>query len=99
MLIAQAEEKKRMQQAESKVRKLYQEGLRTAFLDRGMDVNVLVTGKNNTRLVLAYPLFNDVWFRKYEREGEFDGWHNIGFNRIDLKNNYDYHRYVYWPEE
>lgn len=81
---------------EAIARKNYQKELRNSFLDMGLDIDVLVTGKNNTQLILTFVLFSDVWFRKFETGGNFNSWHELGFNRIDLRDNYDYHRYIYW---
>lgn len=82
--------------AEADVRKVYGEKLRNSFLDEGLDIKVKVTGVNNTRLILTYVLFDDVWMRKMQTSGNFNEWHKIGFNRIDLKNGYDYNSYYYW---
>ncbi|MBA9078329.1 hypothetical protein [Rufibacter quisquiliarum] len=86
--------------AEGKVKRKSLEGeLRNAFLDQGLDIKVKVTGKENDRLILTYVLFNDVWFRRFEKEGLFDGWHEQGFNRVDLKDGYNrYHKWTYWEK-
>jgi len=60
------------------------EKLRNMFLDTGIDVKVSVYGKNNEILELKYPLFDDVWFRK------FDNLHNLGYQKIILNDNYEY---------
>jgi hypothetical protein len=84
------------EQAGVTIRKAYEQLLRNKYLDAGLDIHVQVTGRNNTRLILTFPLFNDVWFRKCETAGNFNEWHSVGFNRIDLTDGYDYNRYVYW---
>lgn len=76
-------------------RKGYQESLRNYFLDQGFDIKVTVSGKNYDELMLEFPLFNDVWFRKFETNGNFEEWFKIGFTKITLSNNYDYCKYKY----
>jgi uncharacterized membrane protein YkgB len=82
--------------AGSYVRQQMEGKIRNIFLDAVFDIKVAVKGKNNDRLVLTYPLFNDVWFRKFEKEGMFDTWHESGFVRVDMTDNYDYHKYMTW---
>lgn len=66
------------------------EKLRNMFLDTGADIEVSVYGKDNEILELKYALFNDVWFRKFETEGMFDNFNNLGYKIIILNDNYDY---------
>ena len=92
----EAKRKKEVVRTAALKRKQYQNQLRNSFLDNGFDINVHVTGADNKRLILIYPLFNDVWFRKMETNGSFDNWHEMGFNRVDIKDGYKYHKYMYW---
>lgn len=75
-------------------RKKYQTTLRNSFLDNGLDIEVLVYGKDNTKIRLTYVLFNDVWFRKFQTEGHINSLQLKGFYRIELTDGYDYKRYV-----
>ena len=70
--------------------------LRNGFLDDGEDIKVSVSGKNNTIITLKYPLFNDVWFRRYEKTGIFKSMHEKGFKKVVLTDGYDYNKYAYW---
>ncbi len=70
------------------------EKLTNMFLDTGMDVKVSVHGKKNEILELENALFNDVWFRKFETNGMFDNFHNLGFEKIILTDNYDYKKWI-----
>lgn len=70
------------------------EKLTNMFLDTGMDVKVSVHGKSNEILELENALFNDVWFRKFETTGMFDNFHNLGFEKIILTDNYDYKKWI-----
>ena len=78
----------------AKERKENIEKLTNMFLDTGMDVKVSVHGKNNEILELENALFNDVWFRKFETTGMFDNFHNLGFEKIILNDNYDYKKWI-----
>jgi hypothetical protein len=79
-------------------RKRYEGELRNRFLDMGLDIKVNVTGINNKRMILTFSLFNDVWGRKFDTNGNFEMWHGMGFTRIDLTDGYDYSRYWHWKE-
>jgi len=94
--IEEKKQKQEIEKAASIFRKEYAKTLRNEFLDLGFDINVQVAGENNTRLILTFVLFNEVWMRKFETSGNFDAWHKLGFNRVDLKDGYNYHRYMYW---
>lgn len=74
----------------------FKEILRNIFLDSGLDIEVEVDGKYNDKLTLKYPLFNAVWKRKFEKEGLFTKWHEMGFNEIILTDSYDYYDGVKW---
>ena len=78
----------------SYTRKQFGKTFRVYWLDRGMDVDVKVSGKNNTRLTLTHVLFSDVWAHKFKKEGDLQGWKDLGFKRVDLRDGFDYH--VYW---
>ena len=71
-------------------RKTYQENLRNLFLDKGFDIKVTVSGDKYDEMVLEFVLFNDVWFRKFETNGDFDNWHKLGFKKITLSDNNGY---------
>jgi hypothetical protein len=75
-------------------RKLYGSTLNNFFLDRGWDIKVKVSGKNNTDLNLNYPLFSDLWFRKFETNGYFTEWSKIGFKKITMSNGNDFNKYI-----
>jgi len=78
---------------ESYTRKAYATQLRNAFLDAGFNIKVKVTGKYNTNLTLTYSLFDEVWTRKFSKEGRISEWHNMGFQRVYFKNGYDFNVY------
>lgn len=75
-------------------RKEYETTLRNNFLDNNLNIRVKVSGKNNTKITLTYPLFNEVWFRKFETEGHFDKLAGKGFKKITLTDNYDYNQWI-----
>lgn len=74
----------------SESRKRYGDDLRNQFLDRNLNIKVLVSGTDNKKIKLTYVLFDEVWFRKFETEGFFDKLHNEGFTRIELSDGYKY---------
>jgi hypothetical protein len=71
-------------------RKEYETTLRNSFLDNNLNIRVKVSGKNNTKITLTYPLFNEIWFRKFETEGHFDKLAKKGFKIIEMKDGYNY---------
>ena len=71
-------------------RKEYETTLRNSFLDNNLNIRVKVSGSNNTKITLTYPLFNEVWHRKFETEGHFEKLHQKGFKIIWMKDGYDY---------
>lgn len=75
-------------------RQTYQENLRNLFLDKGLDVKVTVSGDKYDEMVLEFVLFNDVWFRKFETNGDFDNWNKLGFKKITLSDNNSYRKYM-----
>jgi hypothetical protein len=79
---------------ESTERKDYETTLRNNFLDNNLNIRVKVSGKNNTKITLTYPLFDEVWFRKFQTEGHFDKLAKKGFKKIILSDNYDYNQWI-----
>lgn len=79
------------QAAEESIARLkYGEDFRNLLLDRSLDIKVKVFGKDNKKMRLTYVLFNDVWFRKFEKLGYFDMIHKKGFEYIELSDGYGY---------
>lgn len=78
----------------AKERKVYENTLRNNFLDAGLDIKVRVSGKESSVITLEYALFNDVWFRKFEKEGHFDRLAGMGFVKIVLDDGYDYKKWM-----
>jgi len=74
-------------------RKSYEVALRNYFLDEGLDIEVKVYGKNNTKMKLTFALFSDVWLRDFERNGYFTHWFEIGFKYVELNDGWDYAMY------
>jgi hypothetical protein len=95
-----AKQKKQLskEKAESEIalRIASQKIIRNQFLDNGLDIKVSIKGKNKDHLYLQYPLFGDVWFRKFETEGIFNQYHKLGFKRVTLTDGYDYSKYAHW---
>ena len=83
---------------ESKERKQFETDFRNKLLDNGMDIKVLVYGKENKKIKLTYVLFNDVWFRKFETLGYFDQIHERGFTHIELSDGFDYGKGIKYDE-
>jgi hypothetical protein len=75
-------------------RKEYETTLRNSFLDNNLNIRVKVSGSSNTKITLSYPLFNEVWFRKFQTEGHFDKLARKGFKKITLTDNYDYTQWM-----
>lgn len=101
-LAEEEKERKMRENAEEELKALlrgkFEKELRNVFLDAGMDIKVDVRGKKNDQLILSYPLFNDVWLRRFDKEGLISKWREMGFKRIDMKDNYDYHKYYVWED-
>lgn len=85
-----ADYKKETAIRESNERKQFETDFRNKLLDKGMDIKVLVFGKENKKIRLTYVLFNDVWYRKFETLGYFDQIHQRGFTHIELTDGYGY---------
>lgn len=79
----------------SSIRKAYQEELRNTFLDNGFDIKVKISNVDYDEMTLEYALFNDVWFRKFETNGNFNKWFKMGFVKITLTDNNGYSKYTY----
>lgn len=95
-----AEEEKRLREegaareaAAADKRRAYADTLRTLFLDQGLDIKVRSSGRNAERLELRFVLFNDVWTHRFQKDGMVEQWQGLGFERVDVKDGYDYHRY------
>lgn len=67
--------------------------LRELFLDKGLDIKVRVSGKNNTRLTLEWPLFSDVWSHRWEKDGTINSMLDAGFKRVHMTDGYDWGYY------
>jgi len=76
----------------------YANELRNRYLDAGLDIKVFVSGKDNTQLILKYVLFNDVWMRKFKTSGQLEEWHSLGFTYIEIRDGYNYSKYVSWDK-
>ncbi len=81
---------------------VYGMDLRKKYLDEGLDIKVNVSGDSSESLTLEYILFNDVWDRKFETEGVYQGWIDRGFKEIKITDGDDYEKvydstYVHVP--
>ena len=68
--------------------------LREQYLDKGLDIEVKVSGTDSDRVTLEYALFNAVWAHNFQKGDLLQEMKRLGFKRVDLTDNYDYH--VYW---
>ena len=75
-------------------RQVYGKMLRQRYLDDNLDIKVRVSGKKSERITLEFALFNDVWANKIRKGDLLDQMSKLGFKRMDMTDNYDYH--VYW---
>lgn len=75
-------------------RKTYGETLRQKYLDDGLDIKVLVSGKDNRIITLKFALFNDVWANKMRKGDLINEIEAMGFKRLNMTDGYDYS--VYW---
>jgi hypothetical protein len=78
------------------LRRSYARNLKESFLELGFEIDITVTGKDNTSLILSSPIFDDEWFTKFENSGDVAEWHNMGFKRVELINNSNYHKTKHW---
>lgn len=75
-------------------RKNYGLKLRDNFLDKGLDIKVSVSGDKNENIKMTFPLFNDVWAHRMQKDGLLGEMKALGFKKVTLTDNYDYT--VYW---
>lgn len=94
----EASEARKKQQIEAAAatiaRQEYGKRLRQKYLDENLDINVRVSGKNSDHITLEFALFNAVWANKVQKGELLDEMRKLGFKRMDMTDNYDYH--VYW---
>jgi hypothetical protein len=94
----EASEARKKQQIEAAaatiVRQEYGKRLRQKYLDDNLDINVRVSGKNSDHITLEFALFNAVWANKVQKGELLDEMRKLGFKRMDMTDNYNYH--VYW---
>ena len=85
-------------EAESKInnRKTYGETLRETYLDNGIDVKIKISGKENTVLTMTYILMSDVEVHQLKKQGVFDQWHNLGFEKAILRDGFNYSKTITW---
>lgn len=83
-------DKKRDAMASAIARKLMAERLETDYLDKGMDIRVRVSGKNNEILTMKYVLFNRVWAHKFAQGDSLEVLRNAGFKRVSLEDGYNF---------
>jgi len=76
------------------VRLAYAKLLRNRYLDQGLDINVSITGIDNTRIKLSFALFNAVWAHKMGNGDLITEIQNMGFKKLTMTDGYDYT--VYW---
>lgn len=72
-------------------RKQYGKDFENLLLDKGLNIKVSVSGKDNKKITLKYIRFDEVWRRQFETLGYFDQLHEKGFDEICLTDGYDYH--------
>lgn len=83
-------------------RTLYAAILRNNFLDKGMNVKVVVSGKDSKRISMSYALFDAVWMRKLERDykegknGLLNEIRGYDFKEVCLRNYTDYGDCIVW---
>jgi hypothetical protein len=93
--VSEAAKKRQIDVAAGKVARLaYGMRLRQRYLDDNLDIKVRVTGRESERITLEFALFNDVWANKMRKGDLLDEMRRLGFKRMDMTDNYDYH--VYW---
>ena len=95
---AETAERKKKQRADAAMgamaRQAYGKALRERYLDDNLDIKVTVSGKDSEKITLAFALFNDVWAHKVQKGDLLDEMQKLGFKRVDMTDNYDYH--VHW---
>jgi hypothetical protein len=90
---AAAEKKRRAAEATAGIvlREAYAKALRQRYLDSNLDIDVRVSGSKRDRITLEFALFNAVWANKVQQGELLDEMRKLGFTRVDMTDNYDYH--------
>jgi hypothetical protein len=69
--------------------------LRQRWLDQGVNIKVRVSGTQADKIVLTYPLFDEVWANTFNKpDNLFWMLRTAGFTRVDLDNGSNFH--MYW---
>jgi hypothetical protein len=76
------------------LREEFSKRLRNNYLDNGLDIKVILSGKYKQKMTLKYPLFSDVWVHKLKQGDLIDTVINLGFDYLEVNDGYDYA--VYW---
>jgi hypothetical protein len=92
--VKQAKDAKERAALEATLREAYGAGLRKRFLDRNLDIKVVVTGSKKDRITLKFVLFNDVWSHRMQEDGLLQEMKDLGFRKVTMTDDYDYT--VYW---
>jgi len=88
------EDKNNKLELEKIARMAYGKVIREYYLDSGINIKVRVSGKNNDKLTLTYPLFTEVWSHQFQKSGNLQSIRELGFKRVDMTDDYDFH--IYW---
>jgi len=89
---------KEQQKPDAEVRRSYASKLLKSYTDLGFEISINVSGASNERLTLISPVFDDDWFSKFEKGGDLDAWHTIGFEYIQIENGSGYVRSKKWTK-
>ena len=76
------------------IREEFAKRLRNNYLDNGLDIKVILSGKYKQKMTLKYSLFSDVWVHKLKQGDLLDTVINLGFDYLEVNDGYDYA--VYW---
>ena len=76
------------------LREEFSQRLRNNYLDNGLDIKVILSGKYKQKITLKYPLFSDVWVHKMKQGELLDTVIDLGFDYLEVNDGYDYA--VYW---
>ena len=76
------------------LREEFAQRLRNNYLDNGLDIKVILSGKYKQKMTLKYPLFSDVWVHKLKQGDIIDTVIDLGFDYLEVNDGYDYA--VYW---
>ncbi len=71
-------------------RKEYGERLRESYLDKHLNIFVVVSGYRNTTITLYYVLFTEVWVHEFSKGSLITEMQNMGFKKVIL-NSGDYY--------